>query len=715
MMPIPFKFSLTQRFTFTTIAILMVVLLVNFNAYKMMYSKSTENLVKDLQINTEKSLQNQLYRRGDELGKVLSNNLFDAMYNYNIELVYQLMVPILAVEEVRMLQVVDKEALIFHDGKEHLELIAEPHPRSDLLLKAMDEHKQLFEFTPRGIIFAIPIMESKEVVGAIYMELSIDILAKDISQEYQAIEEIRKQDEDKFILIQILLSIFLMLFASLVVWIFVRNLNKPLNHLILELRNRNGNEQFVEISGELRSDEIGQLTRAYNEMGKKVNSHTAAIQKMVQHDSLTQLPNRHKFITHVQTLISNPDIENLSLFFIDLDEFKATNDNFGHATGDAMLLAIAKRLDELIKYHSLLNSGVGSFANNMVARIGGDEFLIAIVNSGESNEVLGELILNGLQSNLILSGHHLLVSGSVGISCYPTLGVDAETLIKQADIAMYCAKSQGKNKCRLFSQVMKLDAEYQDTIEQELKSALSDLSQFELWYQPKVSLATKQLIGAEALVRWNHPTRGYIFPDQFIPIAEKSDMIIHIGEGLILQLGEQIGQWQLDNKINQDFHVALNVSVRQIYRQNVIAILKKALHDNDLSPSRVHFEVTESLLLNDTKIVDEVLTSLQNIGITLWLDDFGTGYSSLSYLQSFNFDGVKVDRSFVQNIENNKKNQNLVKAILSLAKTLEIGLVVEGIETEEQATILQYFGCEHGQGYYYAKPLPKAEFEREWL
>lgn len=714
-MSVSFKFSLTQRFTFTTIAILIVVLLVNFNVYQMMYSKSTNHLVQNLQSNTENSLQTQLYRRGEELGKVLSDNLFDAMYNYNIELVYQLMLPILAVEEVHTLHVVDRDAFIFHDGGEHLQLLGEPHPRTELLMNAMKQQKSLRELTPQGIIFAIPIAESKTVVGAIYMELSIDILARDINLQYKMIEKIQKQDGNEFIIIQILLSIFLMFFASLIVWVFVRNLNKPLNSLIFELLKSNGKEQFVELTGESRGDEIGQLTRAYNEMGKKVNKHTTAIQKMVQHDSLTQLPNRNKFVNHVQALIKAEGVNNISLFFIDLDEFKATNDNFGHAIGDAMLLTIAKRLDELIKYHTLLNSGEYSFLNNMVARIGGDEFLIAIVNSNESNNTLGGIILNGLQSNLNLDGHQLLVSGSVGISCYPSLGTDAETLIKQADIAMYYAKSQGKNKCRLFSQVMKSDAEYQDTLEQELKYSLSDLSQFELWYQPKVSLLTKKLIGAEALVRWNHPTRGYIFPDQFIPIAEKSDMIIHIGEELIVQLGKQLGEWQLNNKIDEHFHVALNVSVRQIYRQNIIGILKETLSENELLANRIHFEVTESLLLNDTKIVDEVLTALQNIGITLWLDDFGTGYSSLSYLQSFNFDGVKVDRSFVQNIESNKKNQSLVKAILSLAKTLEIGLVVEGIETEEQEKVLQDFGCEHGQGYYYAKPLPKTLFEKQWL
>lgn len=711
-----FKFSLTQRFTFTTIAILMVVSIVHFTVYKSLYSKNTEHLVKSLQVNTEQSLQNQLSRRGTGLGTVLSNNLFDAMYNYNIELVYQLMKPVLATEEVQTLHVVDKEALIFHDGKKHLLLLGEVHPRTDLLLAAMRGNKELREFTPQGIIFAIPISASNDVVGAIYMELSMDKLSKDINKQYNAIEAIRNLDKQRFFLIQMTLSIVLMFLASLVILFFVRNLNKPLNHLINELLNNNGKYEFLTLTGSSRSDEIGQLTRAYNEMGIKVNKHTAMIQKMAYHDSLTHLPNRNKFSTHIQALMQRDDIKTIHLFFIDLDGFKATNDNFGHATGDAMLITVAKRLEELVKFHSALNSGATAFDNNMVARIGGDEFLIAVINSDEDKAfALGDAVINSLHCYLNLGGNQVVVSGSVGISCYPHFAIDSETLIKQADNAMYDAKSQGKNGYSLFSQKMKSDAEYKEKIEQEIKEALTDLSQFELWYQPKVDLNTKKLMGAEALVRWKHPMHGYILPEAFIPVAEKSDMIIHIGEALLLQLAGQLGQWQTLNKINDEFNVSLNISVCQIYQKNIIKVLKDAIRNNSLSPHRIQFEVTESLLLSDKDLVDEVFASLQGMGVVMWLDDFGTGYSSLSYLHDFCFDGVKIDKSFIQGIESKKKNQHLVKAIISLVNTLGIELMVEGIETEEQANILQSFGCKSGQGYYYAKALPVKQFEEQWL
>lgn len=708
--------SLTRRFTFITIAILIVVSSVYSTAYKYLYMNNTENLVTELRANTENSLQSQLYRRGEGLGLVLSNNLFDAMYTYNLELVYQLMMPVIALEEVRTLHVVDTEGLIFHDGDKNLSRLAEEHPKRQLLLNAMQQQKQLHEFVPQGLLLAIPITAANEVVGALYMELSTDKLSKDIDDQYKAIKKIIEQDQKQFFLIQLILSIVLMCFASLIIWFVARNLVKPLNNLIIELRNDNDIDDFISIPGESRHDEIGQLTRAYNQMGQRINKRTAAIRQMAYHDALTNLPNRIKFVEHLQALMNRDDVTDLHLFFVDLDEFKAANDNFGHAIGDQFLKTIANRLQELIQFHSHFNKRKISFYNNMVARIGGDEFLMVAVNTGEkSTSDLSEIILNSLRTYLSLQGNQIIVSGSVGATCYPGYSNDAEGLIKEADIAMYNTKSQGKNGYSLFSQAMKLDAEYKAQIEQELKYALSDLKQFELWYQPKVSISTKKLIGAEALVRWKHPVRGYIFPDQFIPISEKSDVILNIGEALIEQLGDQLGKWQSLEKIPSHFHVALNVSARQIYRQNIADLLQKTLDKNTLSPQRIQLEVTESLLLSDKKLVDKVLTSIQKIGITVWLDDFGTGYSSLSYLQNFRFDGVKIDRSFVQDIESDKKNQNLVKAVILLAETLEIGLVVEGIETQEQATILQSFGCESAQGYFYAKPLPKDQFEREWL
>lgn len=710
------KFSLVRRFTITVLTILIIVSIVYFSAYKHLYSQNSAHLIEHLQQSTGQSLQEQLKRRGEALGFVLSNNLFDPMYNHNMELVYQLMMPVMSLQEVETLHIVDSEGYIFHDGDKDLTLFAEAHPRQALLVQAIQQQLILSESSEQGIVLAIPVIAASEAVGAIFIKLSAKQLSQDLNELYQEIEQIRTEDQKQFFTLQVLLSVGLIVFSFSGMWFYIRNISKPLYRLIHELRNNPGHSEFISLEGESRSDEIGLLTRAYNEMGEKINKRTAAIKQLIDHDALTQLPNRQKFVSHVQGVIKTKQAQRIHILFIDLDEFKAANDNFGHDIGDAMLITIANRLNQLVKFHRAFNSGSGAFNHNMVARIGGDEFLMAVVNAQpDSSLLLGDIVLNSLRSYLNLQGNQLVASGSVGISCFPDFSAEAEELITQADIAMYYAKSQGKNGCSLFSQAMKLDAEHRAQMEQELKYAMNDLSQFEFWYQPKVCIKSKKLIGAEALLRWKHPSRGYIFPDQFIPVAEKSDMILKIGEALIYQLTEQLGSWQKAGKIDESFHVALNVSVRQIYLQDLIGLLQSTLFNNDLASKRIQLEVTESLLLSDRTQVDKVLSSMQKMGIEVWLDDFGTGYSSLSYLQSFHFNGVKVDRTFVQDIENNEKNQDLVKAIISLAKKLKINTVVEGVESEQQAKVLESFGYEIAQGYYYSKPLPQAQFEKEWL
>jgi diguanylate cyclase (GGDEF)-like protein len=709
------KFPLSVRFSLTTLLILAVVTVVYFFSYRAFYTANTQYLFDELNQTTEKALEHQLIRKGLSIGKILSDNLFNPVYTLNLDHTYQLIKPVIALEEVKRIYVIDSDGLIFHDGTKNLEEFGLPHPNVEAIEQAVTQKKTVVLDALSGptdqerLVVILPIAEGHVVVGSVFIELGPDTLHQDNLTNRRILEKIQAEGQESFLLVQLVVLLISVVLGLSLAILLSKSLTRPLNTLI---NHFNQNEDYhKDIPKFYRDDEIGALSDAYNQMSAKINRKNEAIRHLAFHDTLTQLPNRSKFTEHLEALLKATPRHSVHLYFIDLDEFKWVNDTFGHSHGDALLNTIASRLT----YFASRNEAVinpDTAVLNMVSRIGGDEFVIAIVDLDASKEDLCvQEILKQLREPIQIENELIQAGGSVGVVLSSKFDCSANELIKYADMAMYRAKDNGKNAYVEFSESMRQHFEHQAIIEKELHLALNDLSQFEFWYQPKIDLNSGKLIGAEALVRWSHPERGYIFPDQFIPIAESSDVILKIGEHLIEQAIIALKSWLSQNKITEEFHVAINLSARQIYRQNLPRILRKITQKHGVPAKMLQLEVTESLLLNDTEKANQVLTKLQKLGHSVWLDDFGTGYSSLSYMQRFNFNGVKVDRSFVNDIESNDKNFNLVNAIASLAEGFGIETVAEGIENKEQSDIVAALGCTIGQGYYFAKPVPRQQFE----
>jgi diguanylate cyclase (GGDEF)-like protein len=713
------KFPLSLRFSLSTLFILVVVAVVYFFSYRAFYASNTQYLFDELNQTTEETLQQQLIEKGLSIGKILSDNLFNPVYNLNLDHTYQLIKPVLALEEVKEIHVIDSDGLIFHDGSKTLDLFGIVHHETDLIDQAVSQKKTVVVNTQdraRGgddLIVVLPIAEGRVVIGSLYIKLGQDALVQDNQASRALLEKIQSEGQKTFLLMQfgvLLLSIVLGVSLSI---LLSKTLTRPLNLLIEHFKDHD--TYHKDIPEYHRNDEIGALSNAYNEMSAKINRKSEAIRHLAFHDPLTHLPNRSKFTEHVNALLKEKTCHSIHIYFIDLDEFKWVNDTFGHGHGDLLLNTIASRLSYFAsKNDAIINSETASL--NMVSRIGGDEFVLAITDlDPHKEEQCVHEILRQLRDPVLIHNESIQAAGSVGVVLSSKFDCNANELIKYADMAMYRAKDNGKNAFVEFSDSMRQHFEHQAVIEKELHLSLNDLDQFEFWYQPKVDLNSGKLIGAEALVRWKHPERGYIFPDQFIPIAESSDVILAIGEHLIEQAVAALKTWLNQGKITDNFHVAINLSARQIYRQNLTHILRRITKKHDVPAKMLQLEVTESLLLNDTEKANQVLTELQKSGHAVWLDDFGTGYSSLSYMQRFNFNGVKVDRSFVTDIENNDKNYNLVNAIASLAEGFGIETVAEGIENQDQADIVAALGCTIGQGYHFAKPVPKQRFEQACL
>jgi len=391
--------------------------------------------------------------------------------------------------------------------------------------------------------------------------------------------------------------------------------------------------------------------------------------------------------------------ERMALLFLDVDRFKLINDSLGHSVGDLLLQEVADRLKKWGR------------AQDTVARIGGDEFLIALTTVKDIPDaaIAAERIMDVMNSEFVIQDRAFSVNCSIGISIFPEHGADAETLIKNADAAMYCAKEAGRNTFRFFTDEMNAQATERLTLEHSLRSAL-DRRELFLLYQPQMDVTTGKIIGFEALLRWQHPELGLVPPDRFIRIAENSGLIVPIGEWALRTACQQARKWQ-ENGLPL-VPVAVNVSALQFRQEGFRELIQRVLRDTGLAAEYLQLELTESLLLSNVDLTFPVLQHLKEMGIELVIDDFGTGYSSLSYLRQFPVNKLKIDRSFVKHLRVNPDDAAITAAIISLAKNLNLRVVAEGVESEEQMSFLRQHYCDEIQGYYFSRPLPADEAAR---
>jgi diguanylate cyclase (GGDEF)-like protein len=416
------------------------------------------------------------------------------------------------------------------------------------------------------------------------------------------------------------------------------------------------------------------------------------------HDSLTDLPNRVLLEDRLEQAIEGSKRLNrpFAVMFMDLDGFKTINDAYGHHAGDRLLTEIGQRIK------------AGVRAQDTVARLGGDEFvLIANVGEPEDAATLAEHILSVIREPFMLSGHEMRVSSSVGIAMYPDNGRDKHELLTNADAAMYHAKSLGSSTYCFFEASMNANVHKHLQLLHELRHAL-DAGELLLYYQPKFRASTGQTIGAEALLRWNHPAHGIILPDLFIPLAEKTGLIVPFGEWVLDQACSQMRRWH--DAGHQDWTIAVNLSPRQFNHPGLIAAVHGALQRNDLDPRYLILEITESTAMQDADASAILLRQFHTMGVRISIDDFGTGYSSLLHLKRLSANELKIDRGFVRDLPNNPEDAAIVSAIVALGHTLNLKVIAEGVETAEQQAFLTKLGCDSLQGFLFGRPMPAHEF-----
>jgi diguanylate cyclase (GGDEF)-like protein/PAS domain S-box-containing protein len=420
----------------------------------------------------------------------------------------------------------------------------------------------------------------------------------------------------------------------------------------------------------------------------------ARIAYMAHHDALTELPNRVLFRQRMADALAQRDRSGgfLGALCIDLDNFKLVNDTLGHPIGDRLLQDVAQRITRVTRQR------------DMAARLGGDEFAILApdLKSPQELAVLAQRVIETVSEPYMIEGHALTVGATIGIAVAPTDGLDADRLMRNADLALYRGKSEGKSTYRFFEQEMDAKAQARRQLEADLRLAIAG-DQLEIHYQPLVNLTNNEVVGFEALLRWPHATRGYISPSEFVPLAEETGLITALGNFVLHRACTDASHWPPHIKL------AVNLSPMQFRVGNVFATVKEALKVSGLLPDRLDLEITESVLLDRTDQVIAHLHALRALGVRISMDDFGTGYSSLSYLRAFPFDKIKIDRSFVRDLPTNRHTLAIVRAILGLASGLDMKVVAEGIETQADLACLAAEGCKEGQGFYFSEARPQAE------
>jgi len=423
------------------------------------------------------------------------------------------------------------------------------------------------------------------------------------------------------------------------------------------------------------------------------------IRRHAYFDALTLLPNRFLALDRLSQMLNDAERneECAAVFFIDLDDFKKVNDSLGHEIGDKLLIAAANRLNQSIR------------KEDTVGRLGGDEFIILIrdISSDKDASVIADTLLNIFREPLSIDGRELILTLSIGIAMYPQNGTNTSELLRNSDIAMYQAKTLGRNAYSFFTKEMNVSMMRRFEVEEQIRGAL-ERNEFEIHYQPLLDVKKKQIIGAEALLRWHNAALGYIPPDEFIPIAEHTGLIVAIGRYVIQQSLRFLTHWQ--NVSQKEYIMAVNLSPSQFRDKGLFEFIKNTLTDENLPAHSLELEITEGVLMTGQSYVDDTLLQFDQLGVKLSMDDFGTGYSSLSYLRQYAFDVLKIDRSFINGITLNNEDKSLVQAAIAMAHGLGLVVVAEGVEVHQQLLLLEELGCDFVQGFYFSKPIPAEQF-----
>ncbi len=641
-------------------------------------------------------------RRALAMAQLIADAVVNPLYYFDLVTIGEISRSALDQPDVAYVLIHDGDGLIVHDGSHDITRFGQRMGDS-LAVGAINARGPVLQSGDGVIDAAVPVWLGKERIGGVRVGISMlapAVFERDAAAVVQAQgQQLRRQMfETGMIFLGLLLAL-----VAFTAWAVSRGLVRPVQHLARAARRIEQGNLSDGFSASGRGDEIGELEIAFVRMRESLEQHDREMRRIAFDDSLTGLANRAAFRTILEHRIGEAQARGwpLALLFIDLDEFKRINDSLGHDAGDEVLLELAERMRRAIA--TLTHDEVD------LARLGGDEF-VALVRGGEAREravFLAKALLAELAESVTVRGRAHVVGASIGVSLFPQDGTDPATLLKNADIAMYRAKLDGKNCFRFHDPSMEAAMESRIRTEHELRLALQH-DELVVYYQPIQATSGRRIIGVEALVRWNHPQRGLVGPDEFIPVAEQSGLIEELGRFVLRTACVDAMRW-LDGEAG--LFVSVNVSAVQLQRGGLPETVQDALQRSGLPAGRLHLELTETTVLSNEAEAIAVSRRLREQGTRIWLDDFGTGFSGLSHLRRIPVDGVKIDRSFVADMLDDPDDLALTAAIIAMAHSLGVVVTAEGVESEGQYEALRLRGCDNQQGFLFGRAMSSAQLD----
>ncbi len=652
----------------------------------------------------------RLRQHGEAASAQVAESLVNPLYYFDLDAIGVIARNVLRQPDVRYVLVYDNNGNILHDGSGDIPTFGQAM-RDPLAYEAVSATGVHAQWTERILDISSPVRVGDQRLGGVRIGYSLDEVRGDEQKAAQSLRESLGALGSRHLLwiaVAFAALVGLAAFASL---LLQRALVRPIRELATvaqEIEAGNFNTSVVP-SG--RNDELGELTRAFGRMADSIARHDRDIRRMAYTDALTGLANRLAFRESLdQRLMQLRGAgRELALLFADIDDFKRVNDTLGHDAGDEVLVQFANRIRHAVERY-------GDSEETLLARFGGDEFVILLQGGhdgardvrGMATE-LAETLVEELARPLVVQGRQVFLGSSIGVTLFPDDAAGATALMKNGDIAMYQAKVAGKNCYRFYSRAMDQAVERSVRMEQDLRGAWGR-GELSLVYQPIYRLGDGQLVGAEALLRWHHPEQGSIAPAVFIDVAEQSGLIESIGPEVLRAACNDAMRWHRDFPRGEGLFVSVNVSPRQLRSGDLPMQVAATLRETGLPAPQLHLELTETAVLGDELQASALLSRLRNTGVKVWLDDFGTGFSGLSHLRRVPADGVKIDRSFISDVLRDPDDLALTTAIISMAHSLGITVVAEGVEKEGQYAILRERGCDLAQGYWIGHPVRYEEF-----